>query len=80
MDGEPSTIDRADLVGRLVALRAVLARMARDLALARCQVNALTAENRRLILLVGALEHEGEGAFVDGRGTDPDARSLAVPS
>ena len=67
MNDEPGTVDCADLEGRLAALRAVLALMARDLAEARRQVNMLAAENRRLRPLIRALEHEDVGAVVSER-------------
>ena len=80
MNGQPSTVDRADLMDRLAPLRAVLALMARDLAEARRQVNTLTAENRRLMPPMRALEDEDVGALMSERHTDPDAGSLLVPS
>ena len=52
----------ADVVDRLVRLRAILPAMAADLASARRQINTLALENERLTRRVAQLESDARAA------------------
>lgn len=56
MNDQSVTIGNADVVDRLVRLRAVLPLMANDLATARRRASALEVENQRLTRRVRELE------------------------